>query len=253
MIVISTPFRAFGRPAADVAVLDGLGVCRRRRVGRRCLVGQRRQETVAGAPVVGHVVVDAQPLDRAGAAAEGDVEPLGTDALDAFELVHVRADLEDRARLDVARELGVRHLVVVRAPARRAFGRIDPEEEVGVAAERAVEERRLVDDVVARGHGIDRRCRGRAELVATVRDRPIRLDLDGDSALGAQVREVPGFVLETALADDIELRVVADRPLHEPGDGRALELGQMLAGEEGDKVRGGVDGSAVDAIHSTQP
>ena len=122
-----------------------------------------------------------------------------------------------------------------------------------MAAERAVEERRLVDDVVAGGHGIDRRCRGRAELLAAVRDRPVLLDLDGDSALGAEVREVPRFVLEAALADDVELRVVADRPLHEPGDGRALKLGQMLAGEEGDEVRGGVDGSAVDAIHAPQP
>src|SRR4029079_8534566 len=136
----------------------------------------------------------------------------------------------------------VRHLVVVRAPARRAVGRIDPEEKVRVAAERAIEEGSLVDDVVARGHGIDGRCRGRAELVATVRDRPVLLDLDGDSASGAQVREGPGFVLEPALAQDIELRVVASGPLYEPGDGRAFKLGQMLAGEEGDKVRGGVDG-----------
>ena len=105
----------------------------------------------------------------------------------------------------------------------------------------------------AGGHRLDRRVRGGAQLVASVRDRPVLLDLDGDAARGAQVGEVPRLVLEAALADDVELRIVADRPLHESGDGGAFELGQMLAGEEGDKVCGGVDGPAVDAIHATQP
>jgi hypothetical protein len=31
--------------------------------------------------------------------------------------------------------------------------------------------------------------------------------------------------------------------------GRALQLGQVLAGEVGDEVRGGVDGPAVDRLH----
>ena len=60
-------------------------------------------------------------------------------------------------------------------------------------------------------------------------------------------------MLEAALADDVELRVVADRPLDEAGDGGAFQLGQMLAGEEGDEVGGGIDGSTVDAIHALQP
>ena len=77
-------------------------------------------------------------------------------------------------------------------------------------------------------------------------------DLDGDSP---SARRSGGTALRagTALADDVELWVVADRPVYEPRDGRAFKLGQMLAGEEGDEVRGGVDGSAVDAIHASQP
>ena len=72
-------------------------------------------------------------------------------------------------------------------------------------------------------------------------------------ALGAQVGEKPRLVLEAALADDVEFRVVADGALDESGDRGALQLGQMLAGEEADEVRGGIDGSAVDAIHAPQP
>ena len=60
-------------------------------------------------------------------------------------------------------------------------------------------------------------------------------------------------MLEAAPADDVELGVVAHRPLDEPGEGRPLELGQVLAGEVGDEVRGGVDGLAVDAIHAPEP
>ncbi len=170
-----------------------------------------------------------------------------------LELVDVRADLEDRAGLHVARELGVRDLVVVRAPARGAVRRVDAEQEVRVAAERPVEEGRLVDHVVAGGHRVDGRCRRGSQLVATVSDGAILFDLDRDATLGAQVGEEAGFVLEAALADDVELRIVADRTIDEPGDGGAFQLGQMLAGEEGDKVGSGIDGSTVDTIHALQP
>ena len=81
----------------------------------------------------------------------------------------------------------------------------------------------------------------------------VLLDLHDLPTLRPQVREEARLVLEAALADDVELRVVAHRSLHESGEGSAIELGQVLAGEECDKVRGGIDGSAVDAIHSSEP
>ena len=60
-------------------------------------------------------------------------------------------------------------------------------------------------------------------------------------------------MLEAAPADDVELGVVAHRALDQPGQRRALELGQVLAGEVADEVRGRVDGLAVDAIHAPEP
>ena len=174
VVVVAAALDALGRPAADVAVLDRLRIGRGRRIRGRRLVGHGREESVAGAPVVRHVVVDPQPLDGPGAATERDVQPLRSDALDPLELVDVRADLEDRARLDVAGELRVGDLVVVRAPDRRPFRVVDAQQEVGVAAPGPVEERGLVDDVRPGGHRGDRLGRGRAQPVALILDRAVR-------------------------------------------------------------------------------
>ena len=139
MVVGPAPGGAFGGPATHVAMVDGLWI-RLRRERDRTAVADCGEEALARAPVVGHVVVDAKRLDRLGRPAQGDVQPLGTDLLDPLELVDVRADLEDRARLDVTSELGVGDLVVVVAPGRGARGIVDPEQEVSVA--RATSRRR---------------------------------------------------------------------------------------------------------------
>ncbi len=100
------------------------------------------------------------------AAAEDDVQELRLPALDRRQLLHVRADLQDRRRLDVACELGVGHLVVPRTE--RAVGlarRVVPaEQEVRMAAPGPVEEGGLVDDVRAGTHGIEGLGGGRSEL-----------------------------------------------------------------------------------------
>ena len=64
--------------------------------------------------------------------------------------------------------------------------------------------------------------------------------------------EVTRLVLEPASADDVELRVFAHRTLGQPGERRAFQLGQVLAGEECDEVRCGVDGLAVDPVHQAR-
>ena len=87
MVVRTSPAGAFGRPAADVAVVHRLRVGRRRE--RRDAGLNRLEESRLGHPVVGHVVVDTEPLDRPGAAAERDVQPLRPDALQALQLVDV--------------------------------------------------------------------------------------------------------------------------------------------------------------------
>ena len=177
------------------------------------------------------------------------MEPFGPDSLDPFQLVDIRADLEDRAGLDVAGELGVGDLVVERTPDRRPVGVVHAEQEVGVTAPRPIEERGLVDDVGSGRHGRDGRGGGLTELVAAILDRAVEVDPDDASAFGLELREVALLVLEASLADDIELGIGPHRPVDETGHRRPLERGQMLAGEIGDQVRGGVDGPPVDRLH----
>ncbi len=191
VVVRATPGDAFGGPAADVAVLDGLRVGAGRRVGRGLVGRHRREEARLRAPVVRQVVVDPQPFDGPRAAPERDVHPRRSDALEPFEQVDVAADLEDRARLHVPGELRVGDLVVPGTPRRRTLRVVDAEQEVGVAAPGAVEERRLVDDVGAGRHRLDGRLGGGPELVAAVLDGPVEVDPDGVPALGLELGEVP--------------------------------------------------------------
>ena len=152
-VVVGAPARdALGRPAADVAVLDRLRVGAGRRVRRPASSSRdRREEPVLGAPVVGHVVVDAEPLDGRGRCRRGRrASTPGRTPWMPLQLVDVGADLEDGARLDVARELRVRDLVVVRAPDGRPVGSSTRSRKSAWPRQRAVEERRLVDDVRAR-------------------------------------------------------------------------------------------------------
>ncbi len=138
-VVIRSPLGlAHDDPAADVAVLDRLGVRRDRRIGGwRDITPQPDGGLEVGPDpaVVRHVVLDPQRVRGTFPAAEHDVEPLRLDALDRRQLVDVRADLQDGRGLDVAGELGVGDLVVPRA--KRAVGltgdMVVPEEEVRVA------------------------------------------------------------------------------------------------------------------------
>jgi hypothetical protein len=122
-----------------------------------------------------------------------------------------------------------------------------------VAAERSVEEGRLVDNLRAAGHRLDRQPRRLAQVLTAIRARAVSPDLHDRASLGAQVRQEAFLVLDAAPPDDVELRIVADRALDEPGHGRTLELGQVLTGEVGDQVGRGIDGSSVDAIHAPEP
>ena len=122
-----------------------------------------------------------------------------------------------------------------------------------MAAKRAVEECRLVDDVGADGHRLDRSRAASRSASPRSAIEPSVLDLDDVPAVGSQVREEARLVLEAAPADDVELGIVAHRPLDEAGQGRPFELGQVLAGQVGDEVRGRIDRPAVDAIHAPEP
>ena len=140
IVVRPAPRRAVRRPAADLAVLDGLRVGGDRRVDR-CRDRDRTHpdrllELGLDPAVVGHHLVHAVGCLLTGAAAEDDVQELRLAALDDRQLVHVGADLEDGARRHVPRQLRVGHLVVPRPEGAVRFVRsvVPAQQEVRVAA-----------------------------------------------------------------------------------------------------------------------
>ena len=236
-------------PSTDIAMFDRLRVGVRRWIDGGDLVGHRSEEAVACRSVVGHVVVDAESLDGAGAPAEGDMHPLRSDALDGLEQVDVGADLEHGAGFYVAGQLRVGDLVVVRAETRRLRHIVHAQQEVGMAAPGSIEEGRLIDHVRAGGHCPGGFCGRGTELVAAVLDGTIKLDRDCSPTFRLEVGKESSLVLEPALADDVELRVVPHRPLDEAGQRGTFQLSQVFAGEVSDEIRGRVDGAAVDRLH----
>jgi hypothetical protein len=143
----------------------------------------------------------------------------GPTALDARHLLGVEAELKDVRGLGAPRELGVDHLV---AAVRLAL------EKVGQTAPRALGERGLVDH---------RRACADGRLGLGHRPRPVELVRVVDAHdLVAQRGQVPRLVLVALAADQLGVRVVAERPLELLARHRELERRQVRAGEEADQV-----------------
>ena len=113
----------------------------------------------------------------------------------------------------------------------------------------AVEERGLVDDVVAAADGGLGEGGFVAKAGAPILDRLVLLDARDAAARGLEAGQMALLVLEPAILHHLQLRVFSYRPLDEPRRGRELERGEMLAGEEADEVGGREDGLSVDQLH----
>jgi hypothetical protein len=199
--------------------------------------------------VVRRVVGDAVPLDRSGAAAQCDVHPFGLGALDLGQLFHVRADLQQGRSLDVAGQLGVDDLI---APGAQSARPLDSHHEIGQPEPPPVEEGGLVNHVVAAPDRLPRGLRGRPQPRQTVRGRNVAigcLDARDLPPAALELRQIAGLVLETALRDQVYLRVESHRPIDQPGHGRQLEPDQMLARQEPDQIGCREDRLAIDELH----
>src|SRR5205807_5239780 len=91
--------------------------------------------------------------------------------------------------------------------------------------------------------------RHRLPLVEAGERVPTAGDLDHRPALGAERLEVVLLMLTAAAAEDLELGVVTDRRLEETLRDRAVELGQVLAGEEAGEIGGAEDEGPIDEVH----
>ena len=213
-VVDGVPVRVADRlEVADAAVVDGVGLGRRR-------VGDEALEPRADAPVVGGELAGLE--GRLLAVAEQDVDVLGLAPLDARELLVVEEELEDVGGLRGARELGVERLV----GAVRLL-----HQEVGDAAPALVGEDALVDDVGLAGADRVGGGEGGGFVVA------LRVgDLEDGEPLRAEALEVGVLVLEPLAKDQLRLLVLDLGPLDLPASVRERERRQVLAGQEGRDV-----------------
>lgn len=172
---------------------------------------------------------------------------VGFDALDARQLLGVGTELEECVGLGAARELGIGDLVAPGTEVRRLG---DLQEEVGEADPAAVEERRLVDDIVTATERVERGRAGAPEHLRVRLAVPSPgVDRGDGPALVSEPGEVLLLVLGAAAGDHVELGVLAVRAPHEAGDRCALQVRQVLAGQEPHQVGRGDDRLSVDELH----
>ena len=151
-----------------------------------------------GAPRVGRDVV--QPPGTLHPVAGHHGEPLRRDALEHGQPLGVGRHLQQRRHLEPAGQLGVGDVV---GPVAEVAGPVGAQQEVGLAAPPAVEERRLVDHVDARAHRRERLGLGLPPALEVEAGR----DLGHAQAGGAQALQVGALVLGP-LAEDQLQRVV---------------------------------------------
>ena len=117
-----------------------------------------------------------------------------------------------------------------------------------MATPATVEERRLEDHVASGAH----RGEGLFFGGTKVRRRPSvpGRDLVDGASLVAEGCQVGGLMLEPAFLDELQLRVVPERPLDPTARCFELQGHQVVAGEITDEVRGADDDRSVDYLHA---
>ena len=223
---------------AHLAELAQRAVVDRVRLGGRG-AAERGEEAAAHASVVGGEVGVAQP--PALADAEQHVHRDRCRLLDGGDRLAVEAELQHVRRLLGARQLGVQRLVAPRSQRGRL---LDPLEEVRAPAPVAQHERRLVDDLRPRAHGLERGACRALEVPA------IRADhVDDLLALRAQRGQMRGLVLLALAPQEIDVILRHVRP--RAGAARDLERQrrEVRALDVVVEVGGREDQAAVERLH----
>ena len=227
VVVGAAPLRADLLPLADVAVLDRFGIG----IGR--CIGVRLESPADGA-VVGRVLDDPEAREvPLVAAAERQVHPFRLPSLHPGQEVRIQEELQHRLALRAAGQLRVEHLV--RPGAQRAR-RVDPKEEVGIAAPPAVLvlQAPLVDDVGSAPHRVPRAGVGRDRVPVGERRVGRGDDLHRVPLRREPLQQTP-LVLDAALPQHVATGVVIrgrrpDLPQRDaPAQGRQMAAGEVAA------------------------
>ena len=242
MVVRAPSVGALAEPAADAAVLDRTRV----RGGSLAVSEQPLFKGPLRGSVVRAVVGEAVAVERPVAGQDGD--SFRQDSLKLAHPMGVQTQLQQSGGLDPTGQLRIDGLVAPRAEPALAFY---ANEEVGMASPAPIEERCLVDDVDPRAHGFARSSVALSELL----ERSSRLRREANDALPFRFEafEVPALVLPSLLLKKVEDGVTDEGSLPLPSGGPELEVGQMLASEVGDEVRGAENELAVQDLHCGPP
>ncbi len=229
-VVAAAPLVAVAEPAADVAVVDLLGIVRERK--RSGVLRDRGRQVPAHGPVVRREVRDAERLDRIDGFRGDDVEHLGHGLLDAGEKVRVERQLKDRRAARFHRELRVVDLVRPRA---EEAGRFDAAKDVGDARPLAAAQQALCDGGQALAHGIEGAVggfgRGTEGQIAEIEDLVAR---------GRDRFDVLLLVRHPALDEEVEEGIGIHRRLRpQPLRHLHVQRGAVPAGQEPAEVGGG--------------
>ena len=247
MIVRATARIALLRPVADVAVRGGLGVG----AGSRTVAPQRIRRHVRLEPAPRHAVVGREVVHPESlgiiAAAERQMHVLRRTSLHRRQQVRVERDLQDRARLRLAGQLRVHHLV---GPVPEIAANRHAQQKIGLPEPASVEQDALKDHVRAHLHRGVRRL-GTGCPAFSRGNTGLRLgDLGHSSVTRPQLRQELRLVLQSATAQHFRPRVfvrarfraLAER--HRTGEARQMWAGQVVA-----EVRRCEDEPVSDQMH----
>ncbi len=225
VIVAAPPGVARRPPDARLALVDGLGVVSRADVLVRARDG--RLELRLDPPEVRRIGVEAIGLDRVLGVRRDDVKGRGCATLRVLEQRRVERELEDRRAARLHRELRVDGLV---RPVSQGARSGDLEQDVRLPDPTAAAERRLHDGVGSAGHRVEGSSGGELgeEKLA---------EIDDSEAAGAEGFDVRSLVLEPALNQRLEERILgAEGPVDGSSGERHVEAGLVPAPQESREV-----------------
>ena len=215
-IIIAQPAgRAMRLPAALRTMSD------RHRLGLRVIVQEGTQPRPDPARVGGHIQQSPGLLLTI---AGNDVQPARCGTLQLPEPVGVHRHLKQRRHLELPGELGVRHLVRPGAEVRRC---VDAQQEIGLAAPDAVDQRCLVDHLGTGAHCLDGQLFGSGPSRENVCHSG---DVNDRPALLPQPLEVSLLVRRTHGEDEVELVVQRVRGRQHCARNRHVEGRDMRTG-----------------------
>src|SRR5580692_2716596 len=197
MVVAATLVPAEHRPVADITERDRLRIIR-----GSDLAGSEtdyRDHLPTHKPDVRSVFVGTETLDRPLWIRRHDAKPLWSEALHMREQLRVQAELNDRPRVRLARQLGVGDLV---GPITQRAGACGPLEQVGAAKPWRRSQRTLHDHVYAGAHGL----LGRTQRIFVL---PEMAEIGDAEPAITQAFHVRLLMVDAALLDDLQDRVIA--------------------------------------------